>query len=388
MSRKRGGAALAGMMTSLPGEMGTMPSLAGAMGAQQANANPAKGKTCAESEEELSAKIEEKNISTDTVTNIMKMMPAPWNYVVNPLMGVGVQSINNYRLLQQLFFSATLVKNKFQDQYTELMKQPNKEEIERDFKFACKLIRRFYYPDIGKQAELLRVSKEIHNACLEKKHLMTQLTLLGSVKEDKEHPHLKEDADFFNVFNEPGKFEELYNKLLKSPDGVTYLQDTAIHQSIEELFRYNGKNCSYIIPFMMFDIVYRIKRFNFLLIKNKDKPKDTKPDPKYGYIDEKLTEELCAIKHTYIEESCDMAYSLLDLFTAAGVTKLVENAAKIPTGQLEKIIHDMMEASKKAGISPANALKGLAGGSRRYKRSRRTVPKNRRPTRRRVKLIK
>ena len=47
---------------------------------------------------------------------------------------------------------------------------------------------------------------------------------------------------------------------------------------------------------------------------NVDKDEDAEPDPKYGYIDEKLTQELCAINHTYIEESCDSVYSLVDMF--------------------------------------------------------------------------
>jgi len=406
MSRKRGGAGLlAGLAAGGPAgnPMAALASGAGGPAGQMAAlaagnplaalAGPAasKGKKpCAPSEETKNQKIEEKNISTDIVSNIMDKVPWPWNYLTNPLMGVGIKSINNYRLLKQLFFSVTLVKNKFQAQYDKLMNQPNHKEIEKEFKFACKLIRRFYYPDIGKQSEMLRVSKEIHRACLEMRHLETQVKLFTSVKEDKENPHIKEDDDFINVFN-VGKFELLYNKLTTAypNDKIEDRDDIAIHSEIEKQFTINGKNCSYIIPYIMHDILYRIDRFNFLLSKKKDKADDEEkePDPKYGYIDEKLTQELCAINHTYIEESCDSVYSLLDMFTATGLTKAVEQNTGIP--DLNKKVKEMINEAKKSGMVPGMGGPGMGGSrTRRYKRSRRSVPKKRRPTRRRVKLIK
>jgi hypothetical protein len=414
MSRKRGGmnalaagsvsgnpmAALAGQggpvtgnpMAALaagPDTGNPMAALAGQGGPDNGSSGKGKKTKCVASEEATNQKIEEKNISTDVVSNIMDMVPWPSNYIVNPLMGVGIKSINNYKLFKNLFFSVTLVKNKFRLQYDKLMKQPNHTEIEKEFKFACRVIKRFFYPDIGKQFEVLRVSKEIHRACLEMRHLEIQLKLFTSVKEDKEHPHIKEDDDFFKVFN-VGKFEELYNKLKKTypNDKIDYKQDDAIHSEIEHAFTINGKNCSYIIPYIMHDILYRIDRFNFLLSKKKDKDKEKGPDPKYGYIDENLTQELCAINHTYIEESCDSVYSLLDMFTAIGITKLVEQTVELKPGQLKKTVHDMVEMGKKTEGTGEAGLKGITGGSRRYNRSRRSVPKKRRPTRRRVKLIK
>lgn len=414
MSRKRGGMNMAALAKSLPaGAAGQMASAAGALGgpAGAGGIDPsklmgvAKGflgsnskdkSKCAPSEETTNQKIEEKNISTDVVSNIMERVPWPWNYVANPLMGVGIKSINNYNLFKKLFFSVTLVKNKFRVQYDKLMEQPNHKVIEKEFKFACRLIRRFFYPDIGKQSELLRVSKEIHRACLEMRHMETQVKLFTSVKEDKENPLIKEDDDFIKVFN-AAKFEELYNKLTKEypNDKIEYKEDDAIHKQIEQAFTVNGKNCSYIIPYIMHDILYRIERFNFLLAKNKDKDKDKdkEPDPKYGYIDEELTQELCAMKHTYIEESCDSVYSLVDMFSAVGLTKAVEQAMDVKN--LEQEVKQLINEAKKiqeTGGNPTEALKGMPGmgGSRtrRYKRSRRSVPKKRRPTRRRVKLIK
>ena len=405
MSRKRGGmnmAALAGAATGA-GAGGQMAALAGAATGTGPLAGIAKGvlgsspkdkSKCAPSEETTNQKIEEQNISTDVVGNIMQRVPWPWNYIANPLMGVGIKSINNYNLFKKLFFSVTLVKNKFQVQYDKLMTQPNHKEIEKEFKFACRIIRRFYYPDIGKQSELLRVSKEIHRACLEMRHMDTQLKLFTSVKQDKEHPLIKEDDDFIKVLNE-AKFEELYNKLTKEypNDKIEYKDDDAIHAQIEQAFTVNGKNCSYIIPYIMHDILYRIDRFNFLLAKNKNKDKDNEPDPKYGYIDEELTQELCSMKHTYIEESCDSVYSLVDMFSAVGVTKAVEQAMNVKNLN-EEVKHIVNDAKKlqASGGNMTGALKGMPGigGSRtrRYKRSRRSVPKKRRPTRRRVKLIK
>ena len=405
MSRKRGGASQIAALaagagknlaaTGAAGPAGQMAALAAGAGANPLAAlasgalGPTNGKgkkPCAPSEETKNLEIEKKNISTDIVSNIMDKVPWPWNYITNPLMGVGIKSINNYRLLKQLFFSVTLVKNKFQAQYDKLMSQPNHAEIEKEFKFACKLIRRFYYPDIGIQSEMLRVSKEIHRACLEMRHLETQVKLFTSVKEDEKNPHIKEDDDFFKVFS-VGKFELLYNKLTKAYpyEKIEDSDDIAIHKEIEKEFTINGKNCSYIIPYIMHDILYRIERFNFLLSKKKDKDEDAEPDPKYGYIDEKLTQELCAINHTYIEESCDSVYSLVDMFTATGLTKPVEQA--IGVENLAKEVKGLINEAKKSGMVPGMGGPAM-GGSRRYKRSRRSVPKKRRPTRRRVKLIK
>jgi hypothetical protein len=341
------------------------------------------------------AKVEEQNVQSDTVSNIMTKIPFPANYIVNPLMGVAVKSINNYRLIRNIVNSVTIKKNKFQNQYFKLIesyhaKDPIRIAIEKDFGYACMLIKRCYYPNIGTEYEFLRISKEIHNSCLERKHLEKQIKLYNSVNEDEDHPKRREEKDFYNVFKNvkankqnKGKFQALYDTIPNALDEITYKLDGILHNEIEQLFMFDGKNCSYIIIYIMHDMLNRIEKYTFQMNLAKDKPDLAKEklehDKSYGYINKTLVELLINIKHTTIMDSCDTVYSLLDILSLSGTNKVIENAMALKPGDLEIMIKTNIEEMKK---------KMKHGGTRLYRRSKRSVPKKRIPTRRRVKLIK
>jgi len=175
----------------------------------------------------------------------------------------------------------------------------------------------------------------------------------------------------------------LYEKIPDELDEIDYALDGALHTLIERLFMFDEKNCSYIIVYMMHDIMNRIEKYTFQMNQAKDKPEldkqNTEQDKSYGYINKTLVEKLVQIKHTTIMDSCDTVYSLLDILSLSGTNKVIENAMALKPGDLENMIKTNIEEMKK---------KMKHGGTRLYRRSKRSVPKKRIPTRRRVKLIK
>jgi hypothetical protein len=390
MSRKRGGASLVG--SALAKGPGGLPGLPGGPGAP--GGLPGVPGAAAPEVPLTQEQINSQNESSDTVSNVMRLVRFPFNYIVNPLIGISIKSINNYRLTKKMLYSATLRNNKFQPQYNKLT-----EAGKQNFMFACKLVKKFYHPDIGKQYEVLRISKEIHRSCLEHRNLDLQYKLFNSVNEVKENKQKREDIDFVDVFNGNSQFKFLYEQLLQlhsvEPStlvNINYATDDAIHQKIEELFMKGKKNCSYMIPYIMHDIVFRLNKYMKRLKKeeaDKKKGKKTEPDEKekadYGYMSKELIAELSKIENTTIKEDCDSVFSLVDVVDSTGINKLVESGLELPVGTLPEFVKENIKKAKAAA-----AAAKMQGGSktRRYKRSKRTFPTKRRLTTRRVKVIK
>ena len=400
MSRKRGGAV-------------TSQTAALAQNAQPAalaqNAQPDSKPLTTEEEQE---NYEAKQQSKDTLAGIQKMMPFPYNFVLNPLIGVGVKSVNNYRLVKRLIKSVTLKRNKHELEYGNLTNDGIS-----NFELACELIYKFYPPDIGKQYDFFRISKEIHNSCVEHRTLDKQYNLFHSTDETKQK---RLGFDFENVFNsEPSKFQNLYNMLLKDPNfksvelnKMNYESQDVIHSKIENLFVYNNKNCAYLITYLMHDMVIRIEKLNESIKKGITEHSNT------GYMNEAMLLKFKNKKYVPIDDECDSVNSFMDLLYGLNLTSAVESVMKLQPGKIDEKIVELKkevkeEAAKKAAAAnaslpgapslptapslpgapslPSTPLPATKGGSRltrRYKRSKRIFPKKRRLTTRRVKVIK
>ena len=400
-------------------------------------------------------KENDKQVKTDVFQNIMKNMPFPYNTAANPITGMAVKSRNNYKLFMKILHSYNLKKQKFKKQYIQILSNP---EAKSEFEYACKLIKRYYDPEIGKQFQILRTSKEIHHTCAEFRVLEKQYSLLNSAKETNQHMNETDILHIFNVVepeqigeinkdvkapestNRPNnKFEVLYKELKKkyqSPKPKTNVSaianpasamanpigsitnglkgllggaglleavgmpampanvetDTKLtkededynHKMIEYFFRTedNKKNCSYLIPYFMIDIV---SRSEFIYGKEEivdtvdgkpadGKPADGKPADRKP-IDE---DDIKNIKYIGLNIDCDTVYTFTDLLTITGLSKPIESAMALPTGGLDNLIKENIEKMK--------SVKGAAGLFGGY--SKRLFPKKRRLTRRRVKAIK
>ena len=372
---------------------------------------------------------EEKNetqIKSDVFKKMLKMMPYPANYFVNPLAAFAVKGMTNYKLLRRIFQSYILKKHKFKKQYEIILSNP---KTKKEFEYACKLIKRYYDANIGKQFEILRTSKEIHRSCGEYRVLDEQFRLLNSTRETKQHIDDTDILEIFGVYNQdntngvsekevtlPNKFELLYIELKKkyatksnssmsmnpinmmnpismatsfqgggimdmakslgpagqmmnvagaiqgnpntdSGKNLTKAEEEENHSKIENLFVLNKKNCSYLIPCIMIDIV---SGSEFIYKQNKDGEKSEDED------------DIENIKYIGIDLDCDTAYTFKDVLLLSGLSKPVETAMGLKPGQVDTEIDKMVAQSKK-----------IMGGY-----SKRFVPKKRRLTRRRVKVTK
>jgi hypothetical protein len=139
------------------------------------------------------------------------------------------------------------------------------------------------------------------------------------------------------------------------------------HSKIENLFILNKKNCSYLIPSIMIDI---ISGSEYIYGKNKDEKSEDEND-------------IENIKYIGIDLDCDTAYTLKDVLLLSGLTKPVETAMGVEAGEVEKKIDDMVATTKKMMNG-----KNMMGGKKMGSYSKRLVPKKRRLTRRRVKVTK
>jgi hypothetical protein len=393
-----------------------------------------------ETEKELKEQ-NEKQIKGDVFKKILKKMPFPTNYFVNPLAAMAVKGITNYKLFRRIMNSYVLKKHKYKKQYEVILSDP---ASKKEFEYACRLIKRYYDPNIGKQFEILRTSKEIHRSCAEYRVLDKQYKLSHSAKETNQYNNDTDILEIFGIFNKENtksdsdekenilpknKFELLYFELKKKYDSpnssppmstnpvnmnpigaanpmnpigmlnpigmATSIQGGGImnmakslgqpleqmkdiasavqgnknntnsvknlkkaqedynHSKIENLFVLNKKNCSYIIPAIMIDIV----KGSEYIYDNKDSKSE----------DEDNIEN---IKYIGIDLDCDTAYTLKDVLILTGLSKPVETATGI--GDVDVAIDKMVTDSKK-----------IMGGY-----SKRLVPKKRRLTRRRVKVTK
>jgi hypothetical protein len=342
--------------------------------------------------------------------------------------------------------SYILKKHKFKKQYEIILSDPSSK---KEFEYACKLIKRYYDANIGKQFEILRTSKEIHRSCGEYRVLDKQFKLLNSARETNQHVNDTDILEIFGLYNQDkqknvsdeneiilpkNKFELLYIELKKkyespksnspasmnpinmnptnmmNPIGMaTSFQGGGImnmanslggpagqmmnlaseidgnsndanpvknlkkaeeeenHSKIENLFILNKKNCSYLIPSIMIDI---ISGSEYIYGKNKDEKSEDEND-------------IENIKYIGIDLDCDTAYTLKDVLLLSGLTKPVETAMGVEAGEVEKKIDDMVATTKKMMNG-----KNMMGGKKMGSYSKRLVPKKRRLTRRRVKVTK
>jgi hypothetical protein len=388
----------------------------------------------------------EKQVKSDVFKKILKMMPFPGNYFVNPLAALAVKGMTNFKLLRRIMQSYILKKHKFKKQYEIILSDPSSK---KEFEYACKLIKRYYDANIGKQFEILRTSKEIHRSCGEYRVLDKQFKLLNSARETNQHVNDTDILEIFGLYNQDkqknvsdeneiilpkNKFELLYIELKKkyespksnspasmnpinmnptnmmNPIGMaTSFQGGGImnmanslggpagqmmnlaseidgnsndanpvknlkkaeeeenHSKIENLFILNKKNCSYLIPSIMIDI---ISGSEYIYGKNKDEKSEDEND-------------IENIKYIGIDLDCDTAYTLKDVLLLSGLTKPVETAMGVEAGEVEKKIDDMVATTKKMMNG-----KNMMGGKKMGSYSKRLVPKKRRLTRRRVKVTK
>jgi hypothetical protein len=420
----------------------------------------------------------DKQVKTDIFQNIMKNIPFPYNTAANPLTGMAVKARNNYRLVMKLIRSYNLKKQKFKKQYIQILANP---ESKLEFEYACKLIKRYYDPDIGKQFQILRTSKDIHNSCSEFRVLEKQYSLLNSAKETNQHIDETDILKIFNIIepepeleqngepvnndvkggatentgtnNPKNKFELLYKELKKkyqstnknqtnvseivnpssaiaNPIGsiangvkglfggaalleafgtsimptsenantdkkLTKEEEDYNHKMIEYFFRIDNdkKNCSYLIPYIMIDIV---SRSEFIYGKEENNGNETNDNTASGNtenvnkgnentannkpIDE---DDIKNIKYIGLNEDCDTVYTFTDLLKVTGLSKPIESAMSLPTGGLDNLIKENIEKMKSV-----KGAAGLGGGYPKRGYSKRLFPKKRRLTRRRVKVIK
>jgi hypothetical protein len=144
----------------------------------------------------------EKQVKSDVFKKILRMMPFPGNYFVNPLAALAVKGMTNFKLLRRIMQSYILKKHKFKKQYEIILSDPNSK---KEFEYACKLIKRYYDANIGKQFEILRTSKEIHRSCGEYRVLDKQFKLLNSARETNQHVNDTDILEIFGVHKDDSK---------------------------------------------------------------------------------------------------------------------------------------------------------------------------------------
>lgn len=186
-------------------------------------------------------------------------------YALTPIF----KSVANYRLYNRLINSYNVVKDKYKTQYAKL----NKDEIE-DFKYAIILLKENYHETIGSIAEVFKSTLNLDESCENIDSLDKKNELIYSIETNKT------PDDFLAVFKQPisgsGKFKTLYDDLIQNPIlGDTQSKEEAIQGRIEELFTIDKKNCSYLIPYLLYDIYHKgayidkdIKNYNY---KHKNK---------------------------------------------------------------------------------------------------------------------
>ena len=408
-------------------------------------------------EEEDLNKLKKKDI----LDNFLKTTPFPFNYVVNPIFKLAVQSTKNLQRVKQTLSNTEIIitTNAFKSIYED---EKFTEECKSELKYACKIIKRLYDSLICNDAEHFTVSNDSHASCRLSKSLIIQNRLFNSTCKTGEDAVIncntnydKDINDFFNIFNNSSrKFENFYNEVVaKLPDKpMDHLVQEVMHKSIENLFIHypdatkekeqkDGKDCSYIILDLL-------KSMNV---------KDAHDEAnRIGYIDYC---DLADIKYIKNDNKCGSINAFVDMAKETGITSAIESAIGAKAGGLDPFVEGIVKkledgvdplssfansasimenidvskldpthimdivgdpskisklfsgnvtntakniigkipgasdiASKMSGVNNIVGkmpdLKGFMGGTKRYKRSRRALPKKRRLTIRRVKLTK
>ena len=148
-----------------------------------------------------------------------------------------MKSYENVMLLKHIFKSNTLRHSKYKKQINELTTDQKK-----DFDIACCLIKRFYIQDIAKNYSYFRETDFITENCKVVKYIQTQVKLFNSVT-------TKYQKHFTEIFtNNITKFANISNNV-----GSKTLDE--MQQEIEDAFTIGKNNYSYIILFLLHDII-------------------------------------------------------------------------------------------------------------------------------------
>jgi hypothetical protein len=147
------------------------------------------------------------------------------------------KSYENVMLFKHIFKSKELRNNKYKRQMDELTPEQKK-----DFDIACCLIKKYYIKDIAKNYSYFRETDYITENCKVIKYIQSQIKLFNSTI-------TKMPKHFSMVFNNNiTKFADIQNNI-----GTKTL--TEMQEEIEKAFTIENNNYSYIILFLLHDII-------------------------------------------------------------------------------------------------------------------------------------
>jgi hypothetical protein len=147
------------------------------------------------------------------------------------------KSYENVMLFKHIFNSKELRNNKYKRQINELTPEQKK-----DFDIACCLIKKYYIKDIAKNYSYFRETDYITENCKVIKYIQSQIKLFNSTI-------TKMPKHFSMVFNNNiTKFADIQNN-----SGTKTLIE--MQEEIEKAFTIEKNNYSYIILFLLHDII-------------------------------------------------------------------------------------------------------------------------------------
>jgi len=166
-----------------------------------------------------------------------------------------IKSVNNYDLLQKLFYCSKLYPNKFTHYFKELESKNSKQYI--NIKNACKLIYLFYnYKFAINYSYYIDTPLDLELFCIHMHYIKKQYELCVKLNN-------KKTSDFLKIFNtENYKFTDLFNKLSEKikANKFNFNEIVNIRTEIENAFIIKLEpskkilNYSYILLYLLYDM--------------------------------------------------------------------------------------------------------------------------------------
>jgi hypothetical protein len=168
-----------------------------------------------------------------------KGSPSPYIIIAEFILKQKAKANINYALASKLFKSPRLRENKYKKIINEL-----KTEHMENFKCACKLIYLYYYDEYATNFSFMfDNSQDIDNIC-KILYVVNEQILIYSSSKTKLLSH-------FNEIFENNNFSNLYKKNLLNVEKDC----NTMRHKIQELFKKNDKNYSYIILDLLYDLL-------------------------------------------------------------------------------------------------------------------------------------
>jgi hypothetical protein len=190
-----------------------------------------------------------------------------------------IKSINNYELLEKMFYCSKLYSNKFTSYFKELEK--NNKEKYINIKNACKLIYLFYnYKFAINYSFYIDTPLNLELFCIHMHYIKKQSDIFISLNN-------KKTDDFLKIFDtETYTFTKIFNKLTEKikNNKISFKEILSIRTEIEDAFiirlEPSGKilNYSYILLYLLYDMS------TFINITNVIQTDQNDPDNEYYNI--------------------------------------------------------------------------------------------------------